>query len=403
MLENIEIMKRVKSVKDADITNKRVLIRVDFNVPMDSEFNISDDVRIREALPTINFCIDSGAKSIILVSHLGRPKGRDEKYSLRHILKRVERLLNKEILFIDDFQAQKDLINSQSDSKIIILENTRFYEGETTNDESLGRELATLCDVYINDAFGTSHRKHASTYGIAQYAEVKVAGLLLKKEIDSFAKALAKPTRPLLLIVGGAKVSSKLTLLDAILDVVDKIIIGGAMSNTFLKALGHNMQQSLVENDLLYEALKVLEKAKHKGVNIYLPVDVVSTDDISNPTLEHVKITPVQDIPTNYMTADIGPASLRLFKEVVMASDTIIWNGPMGIYETDKFSRGTFRLAHYISDTYSYSLVGGGDTADAVDKSGEKDNISFISTGGGASLELLEGKVLPAFEILEKR
>ncbi len=403
MLNNIEVMRKVKSVKDVDtLHGKRVLIRVDFNVPMDSELNITDDTRIREALPTINYCIDNGAKYVILVSHLGRPKEKEDKYSLRHIVKRVERLLSRDILFIKDFQTQKDEVLSQSNSKVIIFENTRFYAGETKNDKELSRELASFCDVYINDAFGTSHRKHASTYGICEFAPTNVAGLLLKKEIDSFAKALANPNRPVLLIVGGAKVSSKLTLLNEILDVVDKIVIGGAMSNTFLKALGHNMQKSLVEEDLLSEALQILEKAKHKGVKIYIPVDVVVTDDVANPTLEHVKISPVQDIPANYMTADIGPATLLLFKEVVASCDTIIWNGPMGIYEIDKFSRGTFRLAHYIADTYAYSLVGGGDTADAVDKSGEKDNMSFISTGGGASLELLEGKVLPAFEILEK-
>lgn len=402
MLENIEVMKKVKSVKDIDIHGKKVLIRVDFNVPMDGELNITDDTRIREALPTINYCIDNGAKYIVLVSHLGRPKEKEDKYSLKHIVKRVERLLNRDILFISDFKNQKDEVLSQSDSKVILFENIRYEKGETKNDAELSSKLATFCDVYINDAFGTSHRKHASTYGICEHSNTKVAGLLLKKEIDSFAKALANPNRPVLLIVGGAKVSSKLTLLNEILDVVDKIIIGGAMSNTFLKALGHDMQKSLVEDDLLYEALQIMEKAKHKNVKIYLPVDVVSTDDIANPRFENVRITPVQDIPQNYMTTDIGPATLRLFREVVTSSDTIIWNGPMGIFETDKFSRGTFRLAHYIADTYAYSLVGGGDTADAVDRSGEKDNMSFISTGGGASLELLEGKVLPAFEILEK-
>lgn len=402
MLNNIEQMKSVKSVKDIDVKDKRVLIRVDFNVPMDEELNISDDKRIREALPTINYCIDNGAKSILLVSHFGRPKsGREDKYSLKHILKRLERLLGKNVEFIGDFQTQKDKIASLSDSTVALIDNIRFYAGETKNDEALSKELATLCDVYVNDAFGASHRKHSSTYGIAQYTEVKVAGLLLKKEIDAFSQALGNPARPMLLIVGGAKVSSKLTLLKSILNVVDKIIIGGAMSNTFLKALGYNMQDSLVEDDLLYESLQILESAKHKNVKIYLPVDVVCTDDLN--TINDVKVTPVQDIPKGYMSADIGPATLRLFKEVVSASDTIIWNGPMGVFEKQKFSRGTFGLAHSIADSYSFSVVGGGDTADAVDKAGDSDNMSFISTGGGASLELLEGAVLPSFEVLDKR
>jgi len=401
MLNNIGQMRCVQSIKDISIKDKRVLIRVDFNVPMDDEFNISDDKRIREALPTINYCIDNGAKSIVLVSHFGRPKnGREDRFSLRHILKRLERLLGKDVEFVGDFQNQRDKIDALSDSKVALIDNIRFYSGETKNDENLSKELATLCDVYVNDAFGSSHRKHASTYGIAKHSKVKVAGLLLKKEIESFSKALSNPSRPLLLIVGGAKVSSKLTLLKSILEVVDKIIIGGAMSNTFLKALGYDMQDSLVEDDLLDESIQVLEAAKEKGVNIYLPVDLVSTDNLK--TVNDIKVTPVQDIPKGYMSADIGPATLRLFKEVVNASDTIIWNGPMGVYENQKFSRGTFRLAHYIADSYTFSLVGGGDTADAVDRADEKDNMSFISTGGGASLELLEGKVLPSFDILDK-
>jgi phosphoglycerate kinase len=310
-------------------------------------------------------------------------------------------LLDKDVEFIGDFKNQKDKIASLNDSKVALIDNIRFYSGETKNDETLSKELSSLCDVYVNDAFGSSHRKHSSTYGIAEFSDVKVAGLLLKKEIDAFSQALGNPARPLLLIIGGAKVSSKLTLLKSILNVVDKIIIGGAMSNTFLKALGYNVQDSLVEDELLYESLQILESAKHKNVKIYLPVDVVCTDDLN--MMNDIKVVPVQDIPKGYMTADIGPATLRLFREVVSACDTIVWNGPMGVFEKQKFSRGTFRLAHYIDDSYAFSLVGGGDTADAVEKASESDNMSFISTGGGASLELLEGKVLPSFEVLDKR
>ena len=401
MSKNIQIMQNVKSVREIDIKDKRVLIRVDFNVPMDSELNISDDTRIREAIPTINYSIDNGAKSIILVSHLGRPKGRSEEFSLKAILKRLERLLAKDVVFVDSLDNAKITLNTLVDGSILLLENIRFYEGEEKNDSELSKQLADLCDVYVNDAFGTSHRKHASTYGVAQYAKEKVAGLLLKKEIDSFGIALSNPLRPLLLIVGGSKVSSKLTLLKSILEVVDKIIIGGAMSNTFLKAVGYDMKASLVEEDLLEEARSILRTAKEKGVKIYLPVDVVATDNIKEAKI--IKISPAQDIPDDLMAVDIGPATVRLFNEVIRDCETIIWNGPMGVYENQKFSRGTFSVSHTIADTYAYSVIGGGDTADAVDKAGDKDSMSFTSTGGGASLELLEGEVLPAFEVLDKK
>ncbi|TLD84560.1 phosphoglycerate kinase [Helicobacter sp. MIT 11-5569] len=401
MSENIQKMQNTKSIREISLKDKRVLIRVDFNVPMDSELNISDDTRIREAIPTINYCIDNGAKSIILVSHLGRPEGKSEEFSLRHILKRLERLLSKDVVFVDSLENAQVTLNTLVDGSIVLLENIRFYAGEEKNDPELSQKLAKLCDVYVNDAFGTSHRKHASTYGIAQYTQEKVAGLLLKKEIDSFAIALSNPLRPLLLIVGGSKVSSKLTLLNSILNVVDKIIIGGAMSNTFLKAIGYDTQASLTEDNLLEDARNILRNAKEKGVKIYLPVDVVATDDIKDP--KTIKIIPAQDIPEGLMAVDIGPATVKLFNEVIKDCETIIWNGPLGAYETQKFSRGTFSVAHAIADTYAYSIIGGGDTADAVDRAGNKDSMSFTSTGGGASLELLEGEVLPAFEVLDKR
>ncbi len=401
MSKNIQLMQSVKSIREVDIKNKRVLIRVDFNVPMDDELNISDDSRIREAIPTINYCIDNGAKSIILVSHLGRPKGKSDEFSLKHVLKRLERLLAKDVVFVESLENAQVALNTLVDGSIVLLENIRFYEGEEKNDPALSQKLANLCDVYVNDAFGTSHRKHSSTYGIAEYTKEKVAGLLFKKEIDSFAVALSNPLRPLLLIVGGSKVSSKLTLLKSILEVVDKIIIGGAMSNTFLKAIGYDTKSSLVENDLLEDAKDILRSAKEKGVKVYLPVDVVATDNVKEP--KEIKITPAQDIPDGLMAVDIGPATVKLFNEVIRVSETIIWNGPLGVYEQQKFSRGTFSIAHTIADTYAYSVIGGGDTADAVDKAGNKDSMSFTSTGGGASLELLEGVVLPAFEVLEKK
>ena len=397
----ITFMQQVKTIRDISLHNKRVLIRVDFNVPMDEDFNISDDTRIREALPTINYCIDNDPQSIILISHLGRPKGIQPEFSLNHILTRLERLLDKSILFADSIESTLELQKNAPAGSIILLENIRFYPGEEKNDTTLSQKLASLCDVFVNDAFGTSHRAHSSTYGIAAFVQEKVAGLLLKKEIDSFAKALANPLKPVLLIVGGSKVSSKLELLSNILDVVDKIIIGGAMSNTFLKALGFDMAKSLVEDHLVDEALHILQKAKQKNVKIYLPIDVVSTDDIKQHI--NIKITPVQDVPNNFIAVDMGPATTKLFTEVIQSSQTIIWNGPLGIYEISQFSRGTFNIAHCIAETYAFSLIGGGDTADAVEKAGERDNMSFISTGGGASLELLEGKILPTFEVLDKK
>ena len=402
MISNIFTMGGVKSLRDIDLAGKRVLIRVDFNVPMDAQYTISDDSRMRAALPTINYCIDHNVCSITLVSHLGRPKGGyDERYTLRHLQKRLERLLQKKVEFIDDLDELKAENTHCSIERIFLLENIRFYEGEKKNDPAFCKKLAELCDVYVNDAFGTSHRKDASTYGIADFVETKVAGFLMMREIEAFTKALEKPIRPIALVVGGSKISSKITLLTSVMPKIDKLIIGGAMSNTFLKALGYDMQASLVEDDYVEVAKEVLSKAKAHGVKIYLPVDVVSTDSIEHPV--DIKITPVQDVLEGFHAVDIGPATLKLFSEAIELSNTIIWNGPMGIYEISQFSKGTYKLATIIADSYAYSIVGGGDTADAVEKAGEKEKFSFISTGGGASLELLEGKVLPGFEKLDRK
>jgi phosphoglycerate kinase len=402
MSSNIITMGGVKSLRDIDITGKKVLIRVDFNVPMDGQFNISDDSRIRAALPTINYCIDHKVCSITLVSHLGQPKGGyDERFTLRHILKRLERLLEKKIEFIDNLETLKEENAHCSIERIFLLENIRFFEGEKKNDPVFCQQLADLCDVYVNDAFGTSHRKDASTYGIADYAPIKVAGFLMMREIEAFSKALENPIRPIALIVGGSKISSKITLLTSVMPKIDKLIIGGAMSNTFLKALGYDMKASLVEDDYVDIAKDVLFEALSKDVKVYLPVDVVSTDSIEHPV--DIKITPVQDVLDGFHAVDIGPATLKLFSEAIELSNTIIWNGPMGIYEISQFSKGTFRLASIIADSYAFSIVGGGDTADAVEKAGEKEKFSFISTGGGASLELLEGKILPGFEKLDRK
>lgn len=402
MKSNIEYMTGVKSLKDIDIEGKRVLIRVDFNVPMDKELNISDDRRIREAIPTINYCIDHNPCSITLVSHLGRPNGEYiEEFSLKHIQKRLERLLHKKVVFIEDFEASKDEIASCSLERVFLLENIRFNKGEKSNDLEFSKKLGSICDVFVNDAFGTAHRKHASTYGITEFVDNKVAGFLMKKEIEAFSKALEKPMHPIALVIGGSKISSKITLLSSIMPKIDKLIIGGAMSNTFLYALGFDMQSSLYEKEFKDVAKRVLEDAREHKVKVYMPVDVVITDSIENPI--DVKVIPVQDILDGFSAVDIGPATVKLFSEAVHLSSTIIWNGPMGIYEKSRFSRGTNKLAGAIVDSYAYTVVGGGDTADAVEKAGENENFSFISTGGGASLKLLEGKVLVGFERLDRK
>ncbi len=402
MISNIKYMAGVKSIKDIDIAGKRVLIRVDFNVPMDEHQNISDDRRIKMALPTINYCIDNNACSITLITHLGRPKGRySKKYSLKPIQKRLERLLHRKVEFIENFEESKDEIATCSLERVFLLENIRFYEGEEKNSEELSKKLASICDVYVNDAFGTAHRKHASTYGITKFMKTKVAGFLMIKEIEAFSKALENPTPPIALVLGGAKISSKITLLSEIIPKIDKLIIGGAMSNTFLEALGYDMKSSFYEKDYIGVAKKVIEDLKKYKVNIYLPFDAVTTNSIENPT--DVRVVPIQDIEDNFSAVDIGPATLKLFSEAVHLSNTIIWNGPMGIYEVNRFSRGTNRLATAIVDSYAYTIVGGGDTADAVERAGERENFSFISTGGGASLKILEGKVLAGFERLDRK
>lgn len=401
MTSNILTMSGVKSLKDIELSGKRVLIRVDFNVPMDEHYTIGDDSRIRAALPTINYCIDHKAASIILVSHLGRPKGIfDERYTLRHLQKRLERLLEKKVAFVETLEALQTKASKADESEIFLLENIRFFEGEKKNDPAFCAQLADLCDVYVNDAFGTAHRKDTSTYGITDFAQTKVAGFLMMREIDAFMKALENPIRPIALVVGGSKISTKITLLSSVIPKIDKLIIGGAMSNTFLKALGYDMKRSLVEDDYVETAKEVLKTAKVYGVKVYLPVDVVITDSINTPV--DIKVVPVQDVLEGFYAVDIGPATLKLFSEAVELSNTIIWNGPMGIYEISQFAKGTFKLASMIAESYAFSIVGGGDTADAVEKAGEKEHFSFISTGGGASLELLEGKVLPGFEKLDR-
>jgi len=388
---------RLISVKDIDLKDKKVFIRCDFNVPMDEYGNITDDRRIRSALSTISYCLDQGC-AVIVASHMGRPKGEvNSKYSLEPVRKRLSNLLKIDVTMSSDVigsdaHSKAEALNS---GEVLLLENLRFEKGETKNDENMSKELASMAEVYVNDAFGVSHRAHASVEGITHMFDVehKAAGFLLQKEIKYFDGLLRRPARPFVAVVGGSKVSSKLEALTNLLPKVDKLIIGGGMAFTFLKALGEDIGNSLVEDDLIDEAKNVMDEAQKLGVKLYLPVDVVAALSMSNDS--ETKIVPTKEIPSGWMGLDIGPASVMLFSQALDSAQTILWNGPMGVYEMEKFSRGSNQLAHKIALSYSTSVVGGGDTADLVQRVGVDEEISFISTGGGASLELIEGKVLP--------
>ncbi|EPO3815909.1 phosphoglycerate kinase, partial [Campylobacter coli] len=392
------------SIKDIDLAKKKVFIRCDFNVPQDDFLNITDDRRIRSAIPTIRYCLDNGC-SVILASHLGRPKEISSKYSLEPVAKRLARLLDKEIVMAKDVIGE-DAKTKAMDLKvgeILLLENLRFEKGETKNDENLAKELASMVQVYINDAFGVCHRAHSSVEAITKFFDEKHkgAGFLLQKEIDFASNLIKHPARPFVAVVGGSKVSGKLQALTNLLPKVDKLIIGGGMAFTFLKALGYDIGNSLLEEELLEEANKILTKGKNLGVKIYLPVDVVAAPACSQDV--PMKFVPAQEIPNGWMGLDIGPASVRLFKEVISDAQTIWWNGPMGVFEIDKFSKGSIKMSHYISEGHATSVVGGGDTADVVARAGDADEMTFISTGGGASLELIEGKELPGVKALRSK
>ncbi len=395
----------MKTIKDLEITGKRVFIRCDFNVPVDADGNIADDRRIRAALPTIRYCLERDCK-VILASHYGRPEAGkyEEKYSLAIVLTRLQALLK----LASSIQMANDVVGDDAKAKaasleagdVLLLENLRYEAGETENDEAFAKELASFADIYINDAFGACHRKHASIYAMTKEFdhEHKAAGFLMNKEVNFFKKVIEEPIRPFVAIVGGSKVSGKLKALKNLIKKVDKIIIGGGMAFTFLKAQGYEIGNSLVENDLLDDARTIMYKAKKAGVKFYLPVDLVVAPEFSEHT--ETKYLPSQEIPEGWMGLDIGPASSRLFREVINDAQTIIWNGPMGVYEMDKFSKGSIKMSHNIADTHATTIVGGGDTADVAQKAGDVDEMTFVSTGGGASLELIEGKVLPGLEAL---
>jgi phosphoglycerate kinase len=385
------------NIKNLDLAGKKVFIRCDFNVPMDEFANISDDRRIRSAISTINYCLDQDC-AIILASHLGRPKGVvDEKYSLAPVAKRLHTLLKRDVKMASDVVGD-DAMSKAADLKageVLLLENLRFEAGETKNDKELSSKLASMAEYYVNDAFGVSHRAHSSVAGITKLFddEHKAAGFLLQKEITFFGKLINNPIRPFAAIVGGSKVSGKLEALINLLPKVDKIFIGGGMAFTFLKKMGYDIGASLVEDDLLDDAGHVMEEAKRLGVKFYLPVDVIAAEKFAEDAVS--KIVTAQEIPDSWMGLDIGPATVRLYREGLNDVQTILWNGPMGVYEMDKFARGSSKIAHFVADSYATTVVGGGDTADLVQRVGVDDEMSFISTGGGASLELLEGKILP--------
>ena len=393
---------KLQEIKNIDIAGKKVFIRCDFNVPMDEYNNITDDRRIRSALSTIRYCIDNDC-SVILASHFGRPKGGfEEEFSLQPIAKRLHTLLKQEIKMAPSIICDETMKMAKElkSGEILLLENMRFETGETKNDEALSAKLASMAEVYINDAFGVSHRAHSSVEGIAKYFDMqhKAAGFLMAKEIKFFHHIVHNPKRPFISIVGGSKVSGKLEALHNLVPKVDKIIIGGGMAFTFLKALGHEIGKSLVEEDLIPEALKIMEQAKTLGVKLYLPVDVVAAETFSAEAI--AKIVTIQEIPKDWMGLDIGPASALLFSEALEDANTILWNGPMGVYEMDKFAKGSTKISHAVANSFATTVVGGGDTADLVRITGDEDEMTFISTGGGASLELIEGKILPGVRAL---
>ena len=396
----------MKSIKDLDIEGKRVFIRCDFNVPKDEDGNITDDRRIRSSLQTIRYCIDRDCK-IVLASHYERPipNQYEDKFSLSAVAKRLHTLLKikREVLMADDVIGidAKSKASSLEAGDVLLLENLRYEEGETTNDMAFAKELASFGDIYINDAFGACHRKHASIHAITSFfvKDNKAGGFLINKEVNFFSKILENPIRPFVAVVGGSKVSGKLEAMNRLVDKVDKIIIGGGMAFTFLKAQGYEIGNSICEDNLVEEAKTIMEKAKRLDVKFYLPVDAVVADKFAENAT--VKFLPIQEIPKGWYGLDVGPASSRLFREVLNDAQTIIWNGPMGVYEMDRYSKGSFAMSNNISQTHATTIVGGGDTADVVLRAGDAYEMTFISTGGGASLKLIEGIALPGIEALK--
>jgi len=388
----------MKTLNDFDFKNKKAIIRVDFNVPLDENFNVTDATRIEAAKPTIDAILAQGG-SVILMSHLGRPKGAEEKYSLKHILKTASDILGVPVQFAENCVGEpaQTAAKNLKPGEVLLLENLRFHAEEEAGDVAFAKELASLGDIYVNDAFGTAHRAHASTTIIAQFFPTeKTFGTLLAKEIESLNKVLKNSEKPVTAVLGGSKVSSKITVIENILDKVDHMIIGGGMTFTFIKAQGGKIGESICEDDKQELALEILRLAKEKGVQVHIPVDVVAADDFSNTA--NTKIVDVTEIPDGWQGLDAGPKSLENFKKVILESKTILWNGPLGVFEMESFAKGTIALGDYIAEATekgAFSLVGGGDSVAAVKQFGFEDKMSYVSTGGGAMLEMLEGKVLP--------
>ncbi len=389
----------MKTINNLNFNSKKAVIRVDFNVPLDAEFNVTDDNRITAAKPTIEKVVNDGGIAI-LMSHLGRPKnGPEEAFSLKHIVSKTEEVLGRKVTFVNDCigETVENAVNNAKPGDVILLENLRFYKEEEAGDETFAEKLARLGDVYINDAFGTAHRAHASTTIIARFfPDAKYFGYLLAKEIESIDKVLHSTEKPVTAVLGGSKVSSKITIIENILDKVDHMIIGGGMMFTFIKALGGKVGSSLVEDDKLELALEILEKAKQKNVHIHLPVDVVTADAFSNEA--QTRVMAADAISEGWQGLDVGPETLKIFGEVIRSSKIILWNGPLGVFEMEKFAKGTLALGHFIAESTAngaFSLVGGGDSVAAVKQFGLEPKMSYVSTGGGAMLEMLEGKTLP--------
>ena len=390
-------------IEDVDVSNKHVLLRTDFNVPMDDQNNITDDTRLRSVLPTINYLLDSGSK-IVIISHLGRPKGKaTPKLTLAPVAKRLSRLLEKECALTPEVVGNKSkkMVAEMESSSILMLENVRFHPGEETDDEEFSKEIAVYGDIYISDAFGNAHRKHASMSSITKFVQPAVAGYLMIKEVNYLKRAVVNPMRPVVAILGGAKASSKIGIIERLIGKMDKIIIGGGMAGTFHKAMGYEMGNSLVEEHLIDTAESIVKKSSDLGVHLYLPCDYVVADKFEGAA--ETKVVPAQEIPSDWYALDIGPATTALYSEVLQDAKTIVWNGPMGVFELDAFSRGTYAMVNHVANSYALTIVGGGDTDVAVHNAGESRRISYISTGGGAFLELLEGKNLPGLVSLTNK
>lgn len=390
-----------KTIRDIDVKGKRVFCRVDFNVPME-DGKITDDTRIRAALPTIQYLSEQGA-IVILASHLGRPKGQvKEEFRLTPVAERLSELFGKKVYKADEAcgDAVKQQIAELQEGDVILLENVRFYPGEEKNDPELAKAFAELADIYVNDAFGAAHRAHASTEGIAKHLPA-VAGFLMEKELNALGNALSNPERPFTAIIGGAKVKDKIGVIENLLEKVDNLIIGGGLAYTFVKANGHEVGQSLLEEDKIELARSFMEKAKEKNVNFYMPVDVVIADEFSETA--NKKVVSIEEIPADWQALDIGPKTVELYRKVIQESKLVIWNGPMGVFEMDAFAEGTKGVAQALADSDAYSVIGGGDSAAAAEKFGLADKMDHVSTGGGASLEFMEGKVLPGVAALDDK